>query len=178
LLGTCEHPIVRSGALPGDRVWLSGPVGLARAGLMALESKSDDARLRPAIAAWLRPFARIEQGRCMSLAGVRAAIDVSDGLAQDVGHVAQASGVSIVLDEGLLRAHAGDALAHAAAALGVDAIDLALHGGEDYALVATGPSPIPGFVEVGRVIEGSGVILASAEGTRPLEAKGFDHFRP
>jgi thiamine-monophosphate kinase len=106
-----------------------------------------------------------------------AAIDVSDGLAQDVAHVAAASRVAIVLDEGLLRGHAGEALERTAGAARREALDLLLHGGEDYALIAMSVTPIPGFTRVGEVRAGSGVILRTGDVERPIEPRGFDHFK-
>jgi thiamine-monophosphate kinase len=104
-------------------------------------------------------------------------IDVSDGLSTDVGHIAQASNVMVVLDERALEAHVGDALLHAAGALGESWLALVLTGGDDYALVASASDPIPGFTSIGSIEEGSGVSLAlSRGGRRPVAAAGFDHF--
>jgi thiamine-monophosphate kinase len=175
LLGTCASPVVRSGARAGDALWMAGAVGLAAAGLIALRrARGDQPALAHAVEAWRRPRALVEAGRAM--AGIaNAAIDVSDGLARDVGHVAEASAVRIVLDEGALGADAS--LAHAAAAVGASALDLALYGGEDYAIVAAGPSPIPGFRRIGEVQAGRGIALRTASGEQPLDPRGYDHFR-
>ena len=109
-----------------------------------------------------------------------AAIDVSDGLAQDVGHIARASGVSAILEEAALVT---PALADVASQIGRDAIDLALCGGEDYALVAALPpnERLDGFVRIGRcVARGASLItLERADGSlAPLgeRGRGFDHF--
>lgn len=175
LLGTCERAVMRRGACRGDGIWLGGEIGLAAAGLRALEAgRAKDPRLRPAVDAWRSPRARIGEGRAMARVA-HAAIDVSDGLARDAGHIGDASGVEIVLYEDCLTA--SRSLSDSAAALGVDALDLALHGGEDYALVVASPSPIDGFRRIGEVRDGSGLTLRGAAGQRRIEPRGFDHFR-
>jgi thiamine-monophosphate kinase len=175
LLGTCEDPVLRSGARPGDTVWLAGRVGLAAAGLRALEAGgSPSSTLSAAIEAWRRPRALVDEGRAMRPLA-HAAIDVSDGLAGDAGHIGEASGVQIVFDAAALLED--DVLGAAARALGADAIDLALDGGEDYALVVAGPVAIAGFRRIGHVTEGRGVALRDVSGsTRPLASRGYDHF--
>ena len=98
--------------------------------------------------------------------GATAMCDVSDGLVQDVGHLAQASGVRIVLDAGLLPLPPG-----------VDLQD-ALTGGEDHALVAVLPAgtPLPhGVRRIGRVEAGEGVEVT---GARVAAASGWQHFGP
>jgi thiamine-monophosphate kinase len=173
LLGRCERAVERRGALPGDGVWLAGTVGLASAGLLALKRGAQASEVDAAVAAWRRPRALVAMGR--SMAGLaHAAIDVSDGLARDAGHVGEASGVCVVLEqEPLLAQHD---LVAAAGALGVDPLDLALHGGEDYALVAASPGPIAGFRRIGEVRPGRGLLLRTSSGERPIEPLGFDHF--
>jgi thiamine-monophosphate kinase len=175
LLGTCDLPVERRGARAGDALWMAGVVGHAAAGLHALRAGLGGApSLAHAVEAWLRPRAQVDAGRAM--AGVaHAAVDVSDGLARDVGHIADASSVALVIEEGALVADA--ALVRVAEALGVDPVDLALHGGEDYAIVAASDVPIPGFRRIGEVREGKGLALRGASGERPIEPRGFDHFR-
>jgi thiamine-monophosphate kinase len=174
LLGGCDRPIERGGARAGHKLWLAGRVGLAAAGLRALEmGLESDARLVLGLEAWRRPRALI--GASVAMAGsAHAAVDVSDGLARDAGHVALASGALLVLDGDLLVED--EDLCKAAEALGLSALDLALHGGEDYALLAASEVPIEGFRCIGEVREGSGLILRTREGERALEARGFDHF--
>jgi thiamine-monophosphate kinase len=174
LLGVCERAVGRSGAKVGDGLWMAGHVGLAACGLRALTTgRGAAAAALPALAAWRRPEALVSSGLAMA-ESARAAIDVSDGLARDVGHLAQASGVQAVLDPSALLADA--ALVAAARAIGVDPLDLALYGGEDYALVAAGPAPIAGFRRIGDIREGAGLVLATEEGDIPLLVRGFDHF--
>lgn len=180
-LGAATDPIPRDGARPGDAIWLAGPVGLAAAGLQLLErgrAGATDAE-RAAIDAFRRPRARIAEGLA-ARPFARAAIDVSDGLARDLGHVARASGVTAVIDP---RAIVGPELAEVAATLGADAVELALHGGEDYALVvvASGGARLDAFTRIGACEARRGdvdVARVEPDGTTvPVREHGFDHFR-
>jgi thiamine-monophosphate kinase len=173
VLGRGEHPVARAGARSGDRIWLAGSVGLAAAGLRALTQGLSDARLDPAVAAWRTPRALIQAGLALE-SRATAAIDVSDGLARDLGHVARASGLAAVLDEAALVEDG--LLVLAAEALATGALDLALYGGEDYALVATSPVPLPGFRCIGAMRTGAGLFLRSKDSERLLSTRGFDHF--
>ncbi len=181
LLGRCDRAVTRAGARVGDGLWLSGAVGLAAAGLRALErglagdepGLAGDERLLAAIDAWRLPRARIAEGRAMAAAAT-AAVDVSDGLARDASHIAEASGVAIAIDAEALESD--PALTGAATALGVPAIELALYGGEDYALLAASPVPVEGFRRVGAVREGQGVRLRRGAREQAIEPRGYDHF--
>jgi thiamine-monophosphate kinase len=174
LLGTCDRAVLRSGARVGDALWMAGRVGLAAAGFRAIERRmGDDPRLREAVAAWRTPEALINAGRAMGRI-VHAAIDVSDGLARDADHLAGASGVRVVLDERALRED--DSLGRAAEALREDAVDLALYGGEDYALIAASAEPVHGFRRIGEIVEGRGIGARGEDGERSIEPRGFDHF--
>ncbi len=176
ILGWTPRPILRSGARAGDGLWLAGAVGLAAAGLRALEQgMTGDPSLAPAIAAWRTPRALVDAGVAMGKVA-HAAVDVSDGLARDAGHVAEASKVRLIFHE---AAFLGDApLQDAALAVGANPLDLALHGGEDYALLAASPVPIEGFRRVGEVVDGRGLALRGARGETEIEPRGYDHFPP
>jgi thiamine-monophosphate kinase len=176
-LGTAEAPVRRGGAGAGDEVWLAGPVGLAAAGLAALE-QSLATPVELAVAAWRRPIARVAEGRSAARLAT-AMIDVSDGLARDAGHLAHASDVSIVLDAERIVT---EALVDAARALSRDPLELALHGGEDYALLATAPLGVTlaEFTRVGRCIPAQGEpsvwLERGAEPPARVVDLGFDHF--
>jgi thiamine-monophosphate kinase len=170
VLGQCaaDGGLRRGGAKPGDVVLVSGELGMAAAGLRALLEELKHDALVPALQAWRRPRARVAEGlRAASLA--TGGIDLSDGLSLDASHVAVESGVSVMLDRHALLT---PALQGAAEALDADALELALHGGEDYALLVTATQPIEGFLRIGRIEEGQGVWIDGAE----LEPKGYDHF--
>jgi thiamine-monophosphate kinase len=185
-LGVASAPLTRAGARPGDEIWLVGDVGLATAGLRWLSAVPRrraplDAPSRRAVdecvRAWRRPRALVREGR--SLVGrARSAIDVSDGLGGDVGHIAEASSVRAILEETRLRAALHPALSIVGRLLGAEPLSLALGGGEDYALVATGPSrrrPRRAAV-IGRIEEGRGVKLELESGKLLRLGSGFDHF--
>jgi thiamine-monophosphate kinase len=183
-LGVATRPLRRDGARAGDDVWLVGDVGLARVGFEALRRKRRGRRplaereaIDVCVHAFERPRALVDEGRRL-VGRARAAIDVSDGMAGDLRHVATQSRVRITIDEAALRRALRAELVTAAAALGLDPLEAALSGGEDYAILATGPAAKrPRFARaIGTVARGRGVFLATEDGrSRPLTG-GFDHF--
>lgn len=171
-----EAPLRRDGAKVGDGVYVTGTVGAASIGLAALEAGlAEDPLLVPFVTRWRAPRARVSEGRrLVELAS--AAIDVSDGLALDLGRLAAASGVGIELAVADLPLEADHA--RAASLVGRDPAALALAGGEDYELAFTAPlsMALAGLAtRIGRVVSGSGVLARDAAG-RLIEASGFDHF--
>lgn len=198
VLGRCDHPLRRDTARAGEQLWLVGRLGLAAAGLAALRlgagrqlrsiaTTASEPRAAPAlgdgqrsalarcIRAWQRPEAQLHRGR--ALVGLaHAAIDVSDGLAADAWQLALASRARVVVKEELLRATLCPDLLSASRVLRRSALRFALYGGEDYALLATGPSRRrPRWAQViGYITEGQGAVLASEGGARPL-GRGYDH---
>ena len=189
VLGQAAAPIPRSGARPGEQLWLVGELGLAAAGLSALrlgwsnvpESANGRGLPPPALArcigAWRRPRALLAEGR--ELVGrASAIIDVSDGVAADAARLAEQSRVRLVIDRERLRASLCGALLGGARALRRSPLQLALSGGEDYALLATGPCALrpAGARPIGYVTRGSGAFLGDGSRLRPLSG-GYDHLR-
>ncbi|MDA0637135.1 thiamine-phosphate kinase [Nonomuraea sp. MCN248] len=194
-------PVERSGARPGHVVAVAGLLGRSAAGLALLDSGrvlpspgsgayggSDGSPAGPrppvpgpggdpleeAVAVHLRPRPPYACGPEAARLGASALIDVSDGLLQDLGHVARAGGVRIDLDPGAFAVP--DAVAAAAAELGADPLDWVLTGGEDHALAAAFPAEVPlpdSWQVVGRVSEGEGVHVRG----RAPGPGGWDHFR-
>jgi thiamine-monophosphate kinase len=183
VLGSVTKPLLRSGARVGDELWVAGELGLARAGLLLHQQRLKvPARLRRvaarAFAAWARPEAQISAGRKL-VGRARAAIDVSDGLAGDARHLADESGVKVVIQAALLARLVSPELGDLADLLGEPGVALALNGGEDYALLCAGPKARrpPGMKVVGRIERGRGAELALETGQRFALGPGFDHLR-
>jgi thiamine-monophosphate kinase len=166
-------PVTRSGARPGDILAVAGHVGWSAAGLALLTAGAADAGPELA-AAHRRPQPPYHAGPQAARLGATAMIDISDGLLQDLGHVAAASGVSIDIDPARLPGTAP--LRAAARRLRADWQDWALAGGEDHALAATFPAgtELPaGWTALGEVRAGSGVLV----GSRPRGGPGgWNHF--
>lgn len=166
------QPLLRTVARPGDAVMLVGDVGVAAAELLWLEAGR---ALPPGPSALHEPEPRCEAG-LLAARRLRCGIDVSDGLVQDLGHVAKASGVRVRLDfQRIPRTPRFDVLT---AGLGEAArAHLLLAGGEDYALALCGPAGAArelGATVIGRVEEGSGV---EVDGLPPgTGLHGHDHF--
>jgi len=169
VLGRAARPILRSGARPGDAIVLCGALGEAALGIAALKRGRSDVARR-ALAAYRRPPVMLASAAELSKVAT-AMIDVSDGLAQDVGHLARASGVRAVLRPVLLRRD--PEIERSAAALGVDLGELELSGGDDYALVATVRDPGP-FTVIGAIEAGEGVVV-ERDGRREPAPLGYRH---
>lgn len=170
VLGAAKRPLTRAGARPGDGVFIHGELGWAAAGLELARHPptSNERSVERALRAFRRPQAHFEAGLAAAETA-SAMIDISDGLASDSAHIANASNVTISFDQAALLALAPDI------DVGRTPLDLVLNGGEDYALLATAPEPIPGFVCIGSCHpRGPHAVLL---GTEPLVGGGFDHFR-
>jgi thiamine-monophosphate kinase len=128
-----ERALTRAGARPGHTLFVTGALGASALGLAALQAGRAD--LAPdCVARYRRPRARVCEG--LALVGIAsAAIDVSDGLLQDLDHLATASGVGFEIELAQLPLH--PELVAGCRALGCEAEALALTGGEDYELLFT-----------------------------------------
>ena len=129
-----KHMLTRSAAKAGEKVAVTGYLGGATAGL---EMLTKHLQLNPEATAslkkaFLQPYPRVAEGQILVEQGVRAAIDISDGLISDLGHICQASQVSARIEidrvpvQPAVKANFGDR-----------ALELALSGGEDYELLFT-----------------------------------------
>lgn len=202
----------RSGARPGDQIFVSGTLGSAQLGLELIlrgivRSPADlrNPEWRAPLEAHSRPRPQIELGRWLagdagSDSGARriasAAIDTSDGLSTDLAHVCEASGVAariwadrlpgVEIPAELTKRSRGQRSGEKS--LGLDSLQLALHGGEDYQLLFTVPKNLAERVpqefrrvrlsHIGEIVRGSKIELVGANGKKSrLSPGGWDSFK-
>ena len=173
--------ILRSGARPGDRIYVSGALGGSAATLQKMLAHPRTKLPPRYYVRHFYPAPRIELARALREKNLASAmIDTSDGLSTDLAHICEESRVGAVLDASLIpRAHVGTPVRE------VD-LDLALHGGEDYELLFTVPpgKRIPGHIagvpvtEIGRVTRSRKILVTSPkQRVRELAPRGWEHFR-
>ncbi len=172
-----SHPVLRSGARPGDEVAVIGRLGWAAAGLAVLSRgfRSPAA----VVGAYRVPEPPLRAGITAAASGATSMIDVSDGLLADLGHIAQESNVSINIRRAALDVN--PRLVEVASALGKDPMEWVLTGGDDHPLVATFPHGAtlpPGWQLIGTVgsIGDLGAVV-TVDGSERDEPGGWDHFR-
>jgi thiamine-monophosphate kinase len=185
-----EKALLRSGARPGDLLYVTGALGGAANGLAQLEalakavgpaSRSLPPRIpkkqESVLAPHLYPQPRIAQGLWLQRKGLTtAALDLSDGLSTDLRHLCEESEVAAEIDAAALPLHPGATLHQA------------LHGGEDYELLFTAPATarmpraiagVP-ITRIGRMVKPRPgqpeIVLCTPEGRQSLEAHGWEHF--
>ncbi|MGI8619751.1 MAG: thiamine-phosphate kinase [Gemmatimonadaceae bacterium] len=172
VLGAAASPLLRSGAVAGDRVYVTGMLGAPLGALRCfLAGQAPTAAIRNRFA---HPVPRLKESRWLGDHGVRAAIDISDGLIADARHLAVASGVEIHVRGESVPAFAGMRS------------DDALAGGEEYELLVTCPGPLDtaafrrefglDLTEIGEVRGGEADVVLTAGGRRVALPAGYDHF--
>ncbi len=178
--------LTRSAARPGEKIAVTGALGASAAGMEMLDKKLElDAesggRLRRA---FLQPEPRVAEGQRLVALGVKAAIDISDGLISDLKHICDSSGVGARVEmeripiAPAVRAHFSDR-----------ALELATTGGEDYELLFTASEPVIETVKaklscpvtvIGEVVAekpGSVVMVDKHGGLLSLTKTGWEHFK-
>ena len=170
----------RDGAKAGDVIAVTGTLGDSAAGLWRMRkgATEDD----PLVRAHLRPLPRLEEAQEAARAGVECAIDVSDGLMRDLGHICEMSGLGADIREELLPL--SDDLR---SAYPEDAVALACSGGEDYELIIAGDEETVERVSeetsavltvIGRMVESTEQqprLLDRAGKELPIAVHGWDH---
>lgn len=176
----------RSGARPGDLIFVTGTVGDSALGLELLHKGHREGYC---IDRHLDPSPRVREGRALAEAGLPTAmIDVSDGLLSDLGHIVKSSGVGARLHQGKIPC--SREFASLLESTPDKGYALAFGGGEDYELLFTAPGHrrdeiialFSGFGtpvrEIGEITSNSGIVVLSPEGEAVSMGKaGYDHFR-
>lgn len=185
--------VERSGAQVGDDIWVTGPLGSAKAGLEALLHPEAIAHVPTSevLTRYRRPLPRLAEAQYLQQhVPLHSLIDLSDGIAGDLAHICEQSGVGAQLEAACLPIT--QEVRQVASALQRDPLTFALHGGEDFELCFTAPatslsqalqeaftSQFHGaLVRVGTMLSEPGLTLCYPDGTRqPLRPHGYDHFR-
>ncbi len=192
LVGCCSNhrPVLRTGARPGQVLAVTGKLGASAAGLQwLLENHDQEASsvVEEAIDIHLQPSPRLEEGALAATCMEEGAmIDLSDGLAGDLGHICRESGVSALLEEDKIPL--AQSTIEVAEALDRNPLEWALHGGEDYELLmAVEPKDIgkikrgiealgTPLTVIGEISKGEGeVILHRSGGSLQLQRGGYTH---
>jgi thiamine-monophosphate kinase len=174
----------RSAACPGDLIAVTGYLGAASAGLRLIsDGVPCTAEETPLRQAFIRPYPRLVEGAIILAAGGHAAIDVSDGLMADLGHICRASHVAARINVELIPLHPA-----ARQVFPAQALDMALGGGEDYELLFTASAgvinkvrdktslPVSIIGEIITDIAGEVQILDSNGCPYFFDKSGWDHF--
>jgi len=188
LIGSLEGktPLLRSATCPGDLVAITGYTGMAAAGLRMLKRKLklDPKSSELLSAAHLKPMPRVKEGQTLLKLGVKAAIDISDGLIADLAHVCKASKVSATINKDLVPVHPV-LKTHFPG----DCEQMALAGGEDYELLFTASNrviakvkqslscPVAVIGEVTKGTPGEMKVVDDAGRILDWQNKGWEHFK-
>jgi len=171
--------LLRSGARPGDRLYVTGELGGSAAAIEGLIRGT--AKIRPEeYPQHFHPLPRIQVGRILREKNIASAmIDISDGLSTDLAHLCEESGVGAeIRSEAIPRAKVGKEQSE------VD-LRLALHGGDDYELLFTAPTNkrVPGRIAgvpvtlIGHVTRYKRMVLTQGGARHVLKPQGWEHFR-
>ncbi len=192
VLGNSLKPVFRSGARPGQELFVTGTLGDSALGLKILQSSGNIMNLEdpetmslPELLSepGLRQYSvRVLKRHLMpdpvmqDYPGATAMMDVSDGLLIDLDRLCRESGTGVRLEQACLPL--SDALLKLAPVLGLDPFELALRGGEDYELIFAAPagSTFENATRIGEFVDGPGIIVSSDGIVKPLKAEGYDHF--
>jgi thiamine-monophosphate kinase len=182
----------RDAAKPGDIIFSTGHLGNSNAGLHLILNNLpvDSAEMRALYRAHVLPEPHLREGSFLAdQSGIRAAIDISDGLSSDLGHIAEQSGVGATIYASEIPV--SDALQKFCGIYGFDPLEYALGGGEDYTLLCTAaPEKAKEIAqkfqnEFNRPLFSIGKVTADSrletiypdDTSKPISARGWDHFK-
>lgn len=183
ILGRCPSGkrAMRSGAKPGDTIYVTGHLGDSAGGLQAILKGIDrNDMVQTLIARHKRPVPRVNEGRALMNSGkVGAMMDISDGIASDLRHIMKASGVGAVVR--LDRLPCSRQLLDVCKEHGWDIYELATSGGEDFELLLTGPEGLENELDIplypiGHITSGSELKWTIDNEEADQEFIGYKHF--
>lgn len=177
--GKTENPVLRKGANPGDRLFITGEIGLAEAGRLALKNGLDKIVFKKAIKKHLSPIPRLKEAKVIANF-TSAMIDTSDGLSTDSFHLACESKVKIEIffDRLSISSEAREI----SKILEIPLEEFVLNSGEDYELLFTSKRSVPNRIlktritEIGMVEKGEGVWLVKDGKKKEIKPRGYEHF--
>jgi thiamine-monophosphate kinase len=154
-----DKACLRTGGRPGDFIYVSGPLGSAAACVRLNDLVPADAHnLSPTQEAFYRPYARFDMSKYLKRAS--SAIDISDGLVQDLNHILENSGCGASLESKLIP-------------LGNSAVlEDGLFGGDDYELIFTSSEDLGSVDKIGQLTREPGIRIDG----EVITPRGFDHF--
>lgn len=183
-LGISSQPLLRSNAMPNDRIYLTGYAGLAETGRLILSRKFKGgikhSLSAAAIQRHLCPMPRVEVMRKLKRY-ISALIDTSDGLGTDIGHISRLSGVRMVIQTERVPIH--PVTVELCQLLDISLMDFVFRSGEDYELLFTSKNRIGRRIAgvpvscIGRVEPGNGVYIETQGKMQRLKISGYDHLR-
>ncbi len=178
IYGETSVPVYRSGAKPGDYIYLTGKPGLSKLGLELLQRGKDDGSYPLSIKKHLTPDPR---GDIISSIteefAPSAMIDISDGLLSDLRHICEESKTGFIIDTDSLPVPAE--LLRFCSGMNNKVLDYSLYSGEEYELLFTSSKPESGHGDItliGRITE-SGYFLKTGDSSEEILIAGYDHFR-
>ncbi|WAH36671.1 thiamine-phosphate kinase [Alicyclobacillus dauci] len=190
VIGEAERPILRSGAQPGDVLFVTGMLGGSSAGLEVLQGITSVSHIGQALLAQRHqhPEPRVAVGHLCAEIGVHALNDISDGLASELNEISAASHVRCVVHAEQIPVM--PEVKELARSKRVNPLGYALYGGEDYELLGAAPPRVFARLltaasminvpirQIGRCEAGDGVVMRDETGRLAvIEAKGYNHFK-
>ncbi len=188
MFGESKSVVFRSGAKPGDKIYISGHLGKSAMGLLILKERKDLLdKYKDLVESHIDPSPKVELANFLSEKKlVNSMMDISDGLSIDLSHICDESGVRGIIEKEKIPLD--ESLCEATSFLSISPLDLFLHGGEDFELLFTSSEPNLAetvykefginIYEIGYISHGNGIFIKEKEKIVPLPKRGFDHFRP
>ncbi len=178
IYGETHEPVYRSGAKPGDYIYVTGEPGLSQLGLELLQSGKNREDYPLAIKKHLKPDPQNELHKIVfEEFSPTAMIDISDGLLSDLGHICEESGTGFILES--VQLPLPDEVSLFCGGDKNKMLEYSLHSGEEYELLFTSSgseSVYPGIKLIGRITE-SRYILKTGQTSLDIKISGYDHFR-